>query len=39
MLTNTFDKVREEATLQSRLSFATNIMKLELIAGSWPLRW
>ena len=32
-------QVREEATLQSRLSFATNIMKLELVASAWPLRW
>jgi len=40
MLTNTFDKVREEATLQSRLSFATNVMKLELLADAlgWDTR-
>lgn len=34
MLTYTFDKVNQEAMLQSRLSYATSIMKLELVADS-----
>jgi hypothetical protein len=34
MMSHTFDAAREEAVLQSRLGFASCIMKLELIANS-----
>jgi hypothetical protein len=37
MLTNTFEDVREEATLMSRLSFAIAIMKLEIVAQSFSM--
>lgn len=37
MLTHTFDHVRDEATLQSRLSFARCIIKQELVAESFGL--
>ena len=37
MLTNTFDDVFDEATLQSRLSFAVGVMKLEIIARSFNI--
>ena len=37
MLTHTFETVREEATLQSRLSFAQCIIKQELVAESWGM--
>ena len=38
MLTSTYDNVHSNATLNSRLSFATGVMRLELIADSfgWP---
>jgi hypothetical protein len=38
MLTHTFDEVREEATLQSRLSFAQCLVKHELVAATLGMR-
>ena len=38
MLTHTFDAVRDESTLQSRLSFAQCLIKLELVAESFSMR-
>ena len=38
MLTNTYEMVRAESDLRARLSFATGIMKLELIADALGMR-
>jgi len=38
MLSHSFDKALGEATLESRLSFATDVMKLELVATSLGMK-
>ena len=38
MLSYTFEKSTEEATLQSRLCFATSVLKLELMAASYCMQ-